>query len=419
MKTNYFTKVEDKYVFRVSTAFWHLLIGLITVAAIIGIVLLAWSIIPPGKEKVESSVYPTKAQYPPFEKITIADLNMNDQKPISAPSGQQTPPPPPPPPPDQSKIENDPAKPAYDLSLSELKKIIPKDQWQPGYWSYPYGELAWQMHPSDPNYKHWNNEGDDVGQQLERSYRVINANNYSAKKSALDSYLKILKQIPSPDSKIVLSAILDNINNRFTDLHLLDSALTMIASNLKSFKDSKNVAKHYIEFVMANSNSAFQFVPFSVKICSQVSDSVRYPFLVALTDGYYGFFNSNFEVQKEATNQFITLLPQLKGINPANALRKFYSVYNQKNQKRNDEISRINDDYNTQIAAILADSTMRAMQAELKYQTDKEKKSELRSKSLYAVAGGFIAIALLGTILTLLSIQRILRRMESIAESKT
>ena len=49
MKTNYFTKVEDKYVFRVSTAFWHLLIGIITIAAIVGIVLLVWSIIPPGK----------------------------------------------------------------------------------------------------------------------------------------------------------------------------------------------------------------------------------------------------------------------------------------------------------------------------------------------------------------------------------
>ena len=80
MKTNYFTKVEDRYVFRVSTAFWHLLIGVITIAAIIGIVVLAWSVIPPGKEKVTASAYPTKASYPSVEKVTLDELNIKDEK---------------------------------------------------------------------------------------------------------------------------------------------------------------------------------------------------------------------------------------------------------------------------------------------------------------------------------------------------
>ncbi|MEI7492793.1 MAG: hypothetical protein WCK92_15430 [Bacteroidota bacterium] len=414
-KTSYFTRVEDRYVFRVSTAFWHLLIGIITITAIIGIVLLAWSIIPPGKEKVKASAYPTKTSYPPVEKVTLADLNMGDEKVVQPPSIQQAPPPvyha-------QPEVENDPGKPAYDLSLSELKRIIPKDEWQPGFWSYPYGELAWQMHPSDPNYRHWNPSGDNVEQRLERSYRPIKARKYSEKKTALDSYLKILKQVPSIKSTEVLNFIIYNMNDRFSDLHILDSAFTLIAKSLKPFSASSDAAQHLIGFVLNNPKATFDFVPFAIHSCNQISDSARFQFLAGLIDGFYTYFNSNVEVQKEATEQFNKLLPQLPGINPAKALRKFYSVYNQKNQKRNAEIGRIDDEYNTQVAAILADSTMRAMQAEENFLADKEKKSELKSKSLYVVAGGFIAIALLGTILTLLSIQRILRKMELLAESK-
>ena len=415
MKTNYFTKVEDRYVFRVSTAFWHLLIGLITIAAIIGIVVLAWSVIPPGKEKVKASAYPTKASYPPVEKVTLAELNMNDEKVMPPPTVQQAPPPAYHP---KTQVENDPGRPAYDVSLAELKKIIPKDEWQPGYWSYPYGELAWQMHPSDPNYRNWNPSGDNVEQRLERSYIPIDAKQYSQKKAALDSYLKILKQIPSSKSSEVLNFIIYNMNERFSDLHVLDSAFTIIASSLKTFSGSTDAAQNLIGFVLNNPKSAFDFIPFAILTCNQISDSLRFQLLTGLTDGFYTYFNSDVEVQKDATEQFTKLLPQLRGINPAKALRKFYSIYNHKNQKRNEEIGRINEDYNSQVTAILADSTMRAIQAEAKYFSDKEKKSEFKSKSLYVVAGGFIAIALLGTILTLLSIQRILRRMESIAESK-
>ncbi len=415
MKTNYFTKVEDRYVFRVSTAFWHFLIGLITIAAVIGILVLAWSVIPPGKEKVKAAAYPVKATYPAVEKISLADLAMNDEKAVPVPVYQQAPPPVLQ---QRAEVENDPGKPAYDVSLSELKRIIPKDQWQPGFWSYPYGELAWQMHPADPNYKRWNPQGEDVEQQLERSYLPLHAKTYSQKKEALDSYLKILKQIPSAKSYSVLYFIMNNTNERFADLHLLDTVFTLIASNLKTFSGSTDAAKDLVGFSVTNHKSAFEFIPFAARTCSQVSDSLRYQLLSGLFEGYYRYFNNDLEVQKEATGQFNKLLPQIPGINRAKALRKFYAVYNRKNQKRNNEIVRINEEYNSQVAAIVADSAVRAAQAEIKYFSDKEKKSEFRNKSMYVIAGGFIAVALLGTILTLLSIQRILRRMESLAENK-
>jgi hypothetical protein len=415
MKTNYFTKVEDKYVFRVSTAFWHLLIGIITIVAIVGVALFVWSIIPPSKEKVEAATYPTKAAYPPVELVTIADLNMNEEKVTQPPIVQTAPPP-------EYKSEtvseNDPDKPAYDLVLAELKKIIPKENWQPGYWSYPYGELAWQMHPSDPNYRVWNQSGENVEQRLEHSYERIKATNYTAKKVTLESYLRILRLVPPEKSVGTLDFIIYNINDRFSDPDLLDTTFSLVAKNIKAFSTPSEAAEYLLGFALNNPKFAFDFIPFAVQECSKISDSLRFQYLATLIDGYYTYFNNTVDVQKEATEQFDKLLPQLPGINPSKALRKYYSIYNQKNQKRNAEIALINDEYNTQVAAILADSTMKALQAEIKHQADKEKKSEYRNKSLYAIAGGFVAIALLGTILTLLSIQRILRRMELVIDAK-
>ena len=55
-KSSYFNRVEDKYVFRISTSFWHLLIGAITVTAIIGIVLFIYSLIPSSKNEIKASI---------------------------------------------------------------------------------------------------------------------------------------------------------------------------------------------------------------------------------------------------------------------------------------------------------------------------------------------------------------------------
>lgn len=411
-KSSYFNRVEDKYVFRISTAFWHLLIGAITVTAIIGIVLFIYSLIPSSKNEIKASEYPTKASYPPVEKVSLSDLNIKDEK-IITPVVQA------PPPVYQPSIdaEYDSDKPAYDLSLSELKRIIPQDQWQPGSWFYPAGELAWEAHQTD-QYRKWNPSGENVEQRLERSYKQIKAKKYSGKKIALDAYLKVLKQIPPSNSNEVLNTIIYSMNDRFTDLHLLDSTFSLIAKSIETFSNSKDAAQHLIGFALNNPKATFKFIPFAVQVCKELSDSSRFQVLTVLSNSFYSSFNENVEVQKEATEQFNNLRPLIRGVDTDIALRKFYSVYNQKNRKRNEEITRIDDDYNAQIASILADSTMKAIQADIEFAASKELKSDLRKNSIYAIAGGFIAIALLGTILTLLSIQRILKKLEVVSFNK-
>jgi hypothetical protein len=414
-KISYFTRVEDKFVFRVSTAFWHILIGILTLAAIIGVLLLAWSIIPPTKKQIKATEYPAMAPYPPVKEVTLADLKGNVEQPVPQVVEQA-----PPPQMNDTKAEpeNDPDKAGYDLSLSVLKKNIPHDQWQSGYWSYPLGEIAWQTYHTE-KYRQWIPSGDNMEQKLDRSFQVIHINKYAEKRIALNAYLKIILQVAEENKGEILNSIINNMNDKLTDIQLLDTTFTCIAENVKQFTlAQKETTQKMIEFVTNNPNSTFDFIPFAIQTCQKFPDQSRYQILTALTSEFYNAFNRNAKMQKEATDQFNNLLPQLKVVDPVQSLIKFYAVYNQKNRERNEVIRRINDEYNTKVAVIVADSTMRAMQAEAKFLADKNKKSELRTKSFYVIGGGFLAMALLGTILTLLSIQRILKRMELSIESR-
>ena len=415
--SNYFTKVEDKYVFRVSTAFWHLLIGIATLAAIVGIFLFLWSVIPSGKDSIKIDKYPDKPKYPPFEKVSLADLHLVEEKSqpslplimdtITIAQPQQ-----------QVIIEYDADKPSYDLALLELKKIIPDDQWKPGRWVIT-NQLGWEMYHSD-QYRRWESTGNTMEDYLESIYRVIKAKKYADKKRVLVSVTKIVKQVPGDIKGLPIQNISSSVNSNWSDLKMFDSICAVIEGNVNSFgkKNSNEMIENMIRFGFNNPNTVFEFIPFAIKTVNQFSDSLRSSIFSLLSSSFYSYFNGNIEMQKEATQQFSELIPQLNGYNPTKALRKFYSIYNQKNRKRNDEMVRLMNEYESQLKSLVADSLIQAQMAEVKYNENQSKKNDLRWKSLYVVGGGFIAIALLGTILTLLSIQRILKRIENVAEKE-
>lgn len=415
--SSYFNKVEDKYVFRVSTAFWHFLIGLLTLASIVGIVMFLWSVIPPGKADVKAAEYPAKPTYPPVEKVSLADLHLTEEKvqpivnnidtmPVYKPR-------------EEVQTVYDPNKPAYDLALAELRKIIPDVQWKPGKYEIT-NQTGWELYHSD-QYRRWVPTGSSMEDYLDNIYRIVTVKNYSEKKKALDAVTKIVKAAPANNKGKPIEYISSSINSNWQDLKLLDSICTIIAGSLKTFNDknSANAIQDIIRFIFNYPNVAFDFVPFAVKTCSQLSDSLRTQVLLLLTSSYYNYFHENIEVQKEATEQFIELLPQLHGFAPARALKKFYSVYNEKNKQRSEDIARMLSDYDAQVNTIVADSIRQALQNEYNFRKAQEDKSNLRWRSLQTIGGGLIAIALLGTILTLLSIQRILKRIEGAAENKS
>ncbi|MDB5209378.1 MAG: hypothetical protein JWQ30_205 [Sediminibacterium sp.] len=411
-KSTYFTQVEDKYVFRISTAFWHLLIGLLTLASIVGTIMFLWAVIPPAKPDVKAAERPSKPTYPPVKKLNLADLHLTGEKSklevrnldvdTTTPKRKQ----------EVVQIDNDPNKPAYDLALLELRKIIPDNQWKPGEFRID-NQVGWDLTHSD-QYRTWVPTGYSIEDYLANIYGSIKANKYSEKKQVLVAITKIAKTAAADGKGKSIEFVASSINANWSDPKMLDSVCTMIATNQRIFNANKSTdaMENIIRFSFSNPNDAFEFIPFSIKICSQISDSLRSFVLSVLTSSYYNYFHQNIAVQKEATDQFASLIPQLKGINPANALQKFYLVYNNDNSQRNDVIAKIMNDYNAQINLIVADSLQQVALNQILYEEAKRKKSDLKWKSLYVVGGGFILIALLGTILTLLSIQRILKKME-------
>ena len=414
-KNSYFNKVEDKYVFRVSTAFWHLLIGLISLAAIIGIAVFVWSLIPSSRQTITSSPLPSKPNFPAVEKVNLSDLNFGDEKaqPISVPLNQpiyQAKP--------QVINEYDPDKPAYDVSLSELKRIVPPGQWEPRVLKIS-NQLGWDLYHSEP-YGWWVSNGRTVEDNLENIYRNLKLKKYSEKKKAIDSFIKIANSVPEDYKAKVIEDISMSINSNWSNLKILDSLSSSLANEIRTFNGIKHseAIHNLISFSFNTPQNIFDFIPFASKACIEFPDSSRTEALNVIISAYYNYFNNNVEVQKDATKQFIDLMPMIRGVNRAFALRKFYSVYNRKNQKRNEHIAQLLNEYNSQISVIIADSTMRAQNEEGKYRISQMAKSELRWRAAYAVGGGFIAIALLGTVLTLLSIQRILKKLEVTSDNR-
>ena len=82
-KNNYFTKVEDKYVFNISLIVWHSIIMLASIAVVAGIVGFLWTISPTFKERVKKDPYPVKAEYPAPVAVTLSDLSMQKATPVA------------------------------------------------------------------------------------------------------------------------------------------------------------------------------------------------------------------------------------------------------------------------------------------------------------------------------------------------
>jgi hypothetical protein len=409
--STYFTRVEDKYVFRVSTAFWHLIIGLVTLAAAVGIVMLLWSIIPAGKDSVKADPYPSKPAFPPAVKVTIADLKGEKQQPeiqiqetkMDKPSEPIVP-----------KDKTDSDYPSYQLSVDELKKLFTVEQWTPGSWVY-VSDLAKQMYPNDNRYRHWEQSGKSMDQYLDDIYNQINAAKYAQKRATVNSITKIVKVTPNEARSVPIQKIAAFADSRWTNSKDFDSLCTVIAANAGIFgKQSSEALSDMISFGLKNPNDAFGFIPFAVELCRQFPENTRESILRELRSAYRGF--NTFEAQREATAQFNELIPQLQGMDPSQALNKFYTAYFDHNQSRGQEIDRLLNAYEVQKQRIDVEYNRAQLDAQIRYDNAQSKKSEWKMKSLTAIGGAFVAIALFGTILTLLSIQRILKRIEMVAE---
>lgn len=414
MRTNYFSKVENKYVFNVSLIFWHLLIAIATLGIVVSVLIFLWGIIPPALKKVVKQPYPEKKEYPAPIKVTLADLHLDQIENIKLPQivdsmvVKK--------PDEQKPIEDLTGKVEFESTMDTLKTLIPpsKYSWEgKGYYVYPQGELIWQVYEREI-YRRWVVTEDGIPEKLNSSFRRANAIKYTQKKSMIDGYMKILKLLPENLRLDALQNMMKIVaNNVQRNNDILNAISGVIVKMDKTERNNINIINILARFGIDNPNDGVPFINYVATIIDKFDKSQQYNCVSQLKNGYYGgYFSQNLESQKEATNLYIPLLSQMKPEQQANTLLTYYSIYLDKNNKRNEQIAQINSDYNQAIKLIENQFTSDQISAQQDYESKKAEKEKFRLRALTGLGGGIVLIVLIATFLAFLAIQRSVRKIE-------
>lgn len=410
MKTNYFTKIENKYVFNVSLIFWHLFIGLTTLAVAVSLLIFLWSITPSFQKNVEKQPYPEKKQYPDPVKVNLSELKLEEVKLQEAP-------------PESSDtvaviekkqvVEDITGKKEYENSYNTLKTLIPpsKYSWEgEGYWYYPQGERYWTYYKQE-QYRQWITTEPGIDDKLLSSYRNVNAKNYVKKKEVLDGFISIVKLLKVEKRTSALQILINNIANKTVQNDSIYKTLTKVVNKMLNV-DNLAYLEQLVHFGKINQNDGVPFIEYTATIINNFDVSQRTISIDNLVKSYYNYFNQDLHKQKEATNLFIPLLNKIKVTQQGNALMKYYGIYLNKNIERADKIAQIENDHQQKINEIDTQYNLEQLQVQQEFYAKKESKQNLRYKSMMSIGISILLIVLIATILVFFSIQRSVRKIE-------
>lgn len=410
MKTNYFSKIENKYVFNVSLIFWHLFIGLSTLAVAISLLIFLWSITPSFQKNVEKQPYPEKKLYPDPVKVNLSELKLEEVKLEEAPPESL----------DtvaviekKQVVEDITGKKEYESSLNTLKTLIQpsKYSWKgEGYWYYPQGERYWTYYKQE-QYRQWITTEPGIDDKLASSYRNINAKNYVKKKQVLDGFISIVKLIKEEKRTSALEILMNNMANNTAQNNSIYKILTKVVNKM-SHIDNLAYLEQLVYFGKINQNDGLPFIEYTATIINNFDVSQRTISIDNLVKSYYNYFNQDLHKQKEATNLFIPLLNKIKITQQGNALMKYYGIYLNKNIERDYKITQIENDHQQKIAEIDTQYGLEQLQAQQEFYAKKESKQNLRYKSMMSIGISILLIVLIATILVFFSIQRSVRKIE-------
>jgi len=413
MKTNYFTKVEDKYVFNLSLIFWHIFIALSSLAIVISTAVFLWTLVPPGQKEVLKQSYPAIKQYPAPIKVSLNELNLTNIKsketpyvapePVQITSRTAT----------RQPIEDTTGKNGYKNSLNTLRTLIPpsKYSWKgSGYWNYPYGERYWTYY-KQKRYRQWVVTRYGVNDRLKSNYKTVGAKNYPDKRQLLDGYISIVKLLPEGKRLKALQYLMNNVSNNAKHNLAVYKSLSVVVNKIKPVRQISYLNK-LARFGKTNPNDGVPFIDYTAKIIDKFDTTQRVSIINSLVNSYYNYFNQNLVQQQEATDLFLPLVARIKAKQQTKAIMKYYELYLTKNYNRNQTIAQINSEHQQAINNIDNQYHSEQLQAKQEYYVKKEAKQELRGKSLYGIAGGIVLIVLIASILVFLSIQRSIKKIE-------
>jgi len=415
MKTNYFTKVEDKYVFNISLIFWHLFIAIATLSIVVSIFIFLWSVIPSSERKVEKQAYPAKQEYPAPVMVAINELNLEEIKQVDPlPDIQITYTPP-----AKQVYEDLTGLDEYENSLKVLKTLIPpsKYSWDgKGDWYYPQGKRYWDTYQNEI-YRKWIASEPGIEDKLKTSYKTSNANNYLTKKQILDGYINVLKVLPEEKRLNSLEILMNNLANNIDQNLKTFQSLVGVVSIMKNEKNNAYL-RQLVLFGNRNPNDGSALIDYTASIIAKFDTSQRVSIINNLLNGYYSYFNQQLPSQKEATDLFLQLIPQIKASVQSKAINQYYSLYINKNISRNNKIQQIEQQYQAAMNQVDNDYALEISKAQIEFESNKEVKHEYRYKSMLGVGSGILSIVLIASVLVFLSIQRSVRRIEEKIEGQ-
>lgn len=387
---DFLEKLEEKFVFKTSRYFFHVLVGIAILGLLSGVLLLLWGITPSAKPEVKKTEYPPAIQVSAEELLPVVIPPAKAAKPKEAAA---QPAPAPETPAGEKKTEiMDSTQIAYNRALDSLKALIPpakyswadRGRWERGYYrdrrgNYQYGD-------------YWVIDAYGLQSQLESAFREAGAESFTQKTALLDSYLPVLRLFEEKQRVAVLKSLLLYTKE---SVAASQSNVALLAAAIPNFSTEKtDFLNKLAQFGKKNPRDGAAFIAYANQILPNFDRAYAEPVLDALINSYYRFFD-DIEYQKRVTGPFLSLLPRFEGPYQARAVEAYYSMYFSKNQSREQQIALIERQYERDLRE--AESILAQKQAA---------KAVHRYRGLIGVGGSIMFIAVVALILVLLSIQR-------------
>ena len=378
MKLNFLEKFEERFYFKTSYLFWHLLTGIGTLALVVGVVIFLWSLAPSFKPGVN------KPRYPKPVKVEVAEIMElilpTAQKTIDKPSESTQP------------VSNDksaprkaaePGESEYLKTVDKLKALLPSDKfsWESkGHWQRDWYDRRWVV--------------DVLGLQdkLESTYRKVNVDDYASKKQLLEAYIALVTLFPMEQRLSALKSTMEfskeDVSTSVSNTKLLQAAVANFST------DNADFIETLATFGKKNPRDGRPFIEYANTTLPKFNPEVRRPILNTLVSSYSTYFN-NIERQKEATNLFLDMLNHFAPDTQEKALDEYYKLYREKNYAREEQIKEIEEEYQAKLD-----------QSESIVSATKSKKATYFALGGKIIGGSVILIAMVAILLVLLSIQR-------------
>jgi len=390
MKHQILENFEEKFYFKTSHLFWHLLSGLGGLALLAGALIFLWGLTPSMKPEVKKPAYPAPIQVSAGEikqqitpatrssEITAQATNYS----ISAKREEQL----------SAAAPADSTMRAYMASYDSLKILLPpaKFRWQTvGHWEQTWWERKWVV------------DVYGIDDRLQSAYEKANAKNPIAAKQLLDVYLGLLALFPVDQRMTVLRAAIDfSRDDVATSAHHV-SLLRAAAANFST--NNADFVETFSTFGKKNPRDGRRFIEHANAVLPKFDSLARPATLKTLTNSYYNYFN-DISKQEEATNLFVGMLNEFEPAQQAKVLAEYYELYRDRNYAREQEITGIEAQYQNELNE--AEAAVAAKQA---------KKAAWRALGWKIAAGSFVTVAFLALFLVLLSIQRNIKMMREVA----